>query len=90
MKRAAIFGAVMFALGLAMAPRPTVAGKDESLALLCQRFKMTAGHLRDRAAVVAAGRRTDDKWLMRDLAIRDTLTAVEIMVCPAVTSGPQQ
>jgi hypothetical protein len=70
--------------------------EDKALATLCQRFQLTAKKTRDLAdkrfmREMEAFARGDDKLaishLERNVAIRDTLNAVESMVC--VTSPPR-
>lgn len=87
--RRLIFGVVMFSVGLATGPRATVAGRDETLALLCQRFELTAAHGVRYAQRMADELRRNGDFAEQaaKLAIVSALGDVRDMVC---ISGPRR
>lgn len=81
------FGVLAVSLGLALSPRSTVAGKDESLAVLCERWGRLAKPIMDAqwAAVDRIGRA---RWtsassgeISRNMAVATSLQAVGSVFC---------
>lgn len=90
MKRVVALCGLMFWLGLSAAPRATVAGRDETLSLLCMRFQIAAEpELQYRTRVAAELLRTGDQaGHMAAMAAAQSLEAVREMVC--ITARPSR
>jgi hypothetical protein len=78
-----IFGATMFFLGLCLSPRATVAGKDETLAVLCWRFQggpaLAVKYAHEQAAILA--KNGDFGEHAAKLAFISAMENVRDMVC---------